>query len=75
MQQPKKPNSVPTQFVNQGLVNELYNSKFIPWRPLKKEKKVFNINIRSWQDAVNAIDQSLLSQTASTQPPKNRILL
>ena len=48
---------------------------FLPWRPLKIEKKVVNINIRSWHYALNAIDQSLLSQTASTQPPKNRILL
>ena len=47
---------------------------FLPWRPLKIEKKVVNINIRSWHYALNAIDQSLLSQTASTQPPKNQIL-
>ena len=33
-------------------------------------KKVFSKNIRSWQEAAKAIDQSHLSQTAFTQPQK-----
>ena len=60
--------------MNEGWLTNWGIQKFFPWRPLKIEKKVVNINIRSWQEALHAIEKKILSWTASTQPPKNQIL-
>ena len=59
-----------TQFVNQGLVDELSKSKIFPVEVVKDRKKLFSKKVESWQDAVKAIEKIFYLEWPPCSPQK-----
>ena len=58
---PQKHDSVPTRFVNPGLVDKLSNGKMFPMEAVKDRKKVFRGKVRHQLGSKRVIEKILLS--------------